>query len=693
MRVLPLPLLLALTVVAVPRPARADAPGPAKSPLTIADLYRLDGPTAPVLSPDGRRLVYVRTWIDPEQKRERHALWLAEEPGKARPLEPGEPDGRAPTFSPDGRWIAFLSTRPRPAGWPQVPPTPPESDPATDVWLLPVEGGSAVPLAGPERPYGRVFNDGFYGRIAFSPDGKQLALVADDGKDPRTPAERSADVRVGRPDGGEGYTGYGPAHVWLARLDDRPGKWAASRITRLTADDFWYGDPQWSPDGKYLVVHANRTTEQGAVRYSINHNYDLWALDPDTRRLTQLTRGPGPEVSPRFAPDGKRLVCLSVPRRGSHRDAFNLAIVTLDPDGPHTRVLFDHLGPGADHPLHPAPAFPLPDDCWDGADHLIYNAEIGTHTRTFRLDLKTAKAVPLPDTADGSPDTVAGRRERRRRLTPAANAFLKDRLLGETRLVSWDNGAGRSIEGLLTLPPPAVAPPPCKLLLYPHGGPHSRSTAGFDFTVQLFAAHGYAVFQPNYRGSSGYGQKFIDADRFDFGGGDAHDILTGIDHLVKEGLADADRLFVYGTSYGGFLTCWLVGHTTRFRAAAAQNAVTDLTVMWGVSDISNWVEWEVGDPWKNPDALHRHSPLTYADQVRTPTLVLHSRDDRRVPLPNGVMFYHALKAHGVPTEMVIYPGEGHGIRQPRHREDVLRRVLAWFGRYETERARPAPPGR
>jgi HEAT repeat protein/poly(3-hydroxybutyrate) depolymerase len=274
----------------------------------------------------------------------------------------------------------------------------------------------------------------------------------------------------------------------------------------------------------------------------------------------------------------------------------------------------------------------------------------------------------------------------RQQLTPAGNAFLRDRLLGESRVVRWQN-EGRDLEGVLTVPPPDAAKPPYKLLLYPHGGPHSRSAQSFDFTVQVFAAHGYAVFQPNYRGSSGYGQEFIDADRGDFGGGDMRDVLAGIDRLVKDKLIDPGRQFVYGSSYGGFLTSWLVGHTAQFRAAVAQNAVTDLNAMWGLSDLQSWTQWEFGGrPWEVPAAMRRHSPLTYAAAVRTPTLILHARDDRRCPLPMGRMFYQALAAGGVPTQLVVYPGEGHGIRQPRHREDVLRRALAWFQQFDDLRS-------
>jgi dipeptidyl aminopeptidase/acylaminoacyl peptidase len=438
--------VLALLLIALPllcSTAKDPVPVTPKKPLAIDDLYRLDASASPVLSPDGRKAAYVRQWIaDSKQQR---SLWLAEgEAGKARPVEKGEPDARRPVFSPDGKWIAFLSTRRRPEGWKQTPPAPPESDPATDVWLIPSAGGVAIPLAGPDKPYGRVFNDGFYGRIAFSPDGRRLVLVAE-GKEPRSKGERAAAVFKVRPDQGEGYTGYGPAQLWVARLDAAPGKCAARRIDRLTRDNVWYGDPHWSPDGRFLVVHANRTTDRESVRYSINKDFDLWAVDAGTGALRQLTTGPGPEVSPRFSPDGKRLLCLSIPRKGSHRDVFNLAVVTLGEGGARTAVLFDHHGPGADKPPHPAPVFPLPEDCWEDKEHVIYNADVGTGSAVVRVELRSAKGVTL--------EKPTGRRARLRKLVPPGNRVLSERLRGESRVITWDNGEGMKIEGVLTTPP------------------------------------------------------------------------------------------------------------------------------------------------------------------------------------------------------------------------------------------------
>jgi dipeptidyl aminopeptidase/acylaminoacyl peptidase len=637
-----------------------------KKPLAVEDLYLMESVKSPALFPKEEKLVYERVWIDAHTKLERHALWLVTGKRENRlPLEQGVPDGRSPVVSPDGQWIAFLSTRRHAAGAKQIPVVPPYSDAAVDIWLYHVKSAAVVPLGGPDRRWGRVFHDGFYGRVAFSADSKRLVFVADDGADSRTNEEIANDVEIVRPDQGEGYTGYGAAQIWIAELKDPVANASgSSKITRLTSDDVWYGDPQWSPDGKSIVVHANKTKDRESVRFSINKNFDLYLIDVASKKQTQLTTNPGPDVSPRFSPDGKQIAYLSSPRKGPHRDVFNLTILELGEKG-GPRVLFDHHDPKAS--LFRAVAFPLPSDAWaSNSTDLYYASEDGIGWWGGNVDTKTGREMwPLPYFIE--------RHAKRRILTPPGNVVLESRDLGESETVIWRN-EGQGIEGVFTHPPPQVAKPPYKLIVYPHGGPHSRSTLGFDFTVQLFAAQGYAVFQPNFRGSTGYGKKFLDADRLDLGGGDMRDILTGIDKLVKDGKVDPKRQFVYGISYGGFMTSWLVGHTNQFRAAVAQNAVTDMNMMYGLSDIQSWTHWELGGaPWEQLERYRKHSPLTYADKVKTPTLILHARDDRRCPLP---------LANDVPTQMVIYPNEGHGIRSPRHREDVYRRVLAWFEKYD-----------
>ena len=668
-----LPLLLILS-------ARAEE----KQLISIDDLYRFDSPTGFVVAPDGESAVYARRWADREQRRTRYSLWSVDgDATNAKPMEEGEPDARAPFFSPDGKWIVFTSTRRLPDGSALFDPVPPYSDPATDIWLIPAKGGKAIPLGGKNKSYGRVFTDRFYSNITFSPDGRRLAFVADNGCDPRTPQEIANNVRIVREDQGEGYEGYGTAQIWIADLAEEPTKVAADKITRVTNDYVWYGDPQWWPDGKSLVVHANRTDDRESVRYSINKNYDLWRIHLADGRLEQLTSGPGPEVSPRLSPGGRHLLCLSIPRKGSHADVFNLTVIDVGKGGLNARVLFDHHGPDAEEPPHFPPSFSLPRDCWLTPNKFYYSAAYRTGSRRQVIDLSQGVKALEIDSPRSYNEELARLAQARSKLTPPGNQFLQSRTIGEGELVRWKSFDGKEIEGIFTPPTHPDAKKPYPLVLYPHGGPHSRSTLGFNFTVQVFAANGYAVFQPNFRGSAGYGQSFINADRFDLGGGDMRDILTGIDHLIVQRLVDRDRQFVYGVSYGGFTTSWLVGHTNQFRAAVPQNAVTDLTAMWALSDLQSWTEWEFGGrPWEVPQAMREHSPLTYAANVRTPTLILHATGDRRCPLPMGRMFYRALKSAGVETQMVIYPDEGHPIRSLPHQEDVLHRVLDWFAKHD-----------
>jgi dipeptidyl aminopeptidase/acylaminoacyl peptidase len=644
----------------------------------IADLYKADLALDAITLADGRSAIYVRQRADAGTRTTRQSLWRVDDQGPPHAMEAGEPDAFSPQLSPDGKWILFLSSRAFADGSPAFAPVPPYSDTAADIWLMPVAGGKAIPLGGKAKPYGRVITDRFYGRVAFSPDGRRLVFVADTGRDPRTEAERRNNVIVMREDQGEGYEGYGPMQIWVADLPDAPGENAASRITRVTHDDFWYGDPQWAPDGSFLVVHANRTADQESVRYSINRNYDLWEINLADQRLEQLTKGPGPEFSPRISPDGRRIACLSSPRKGPHIDVFNLMIVELTPDGAKSRVIFDQHGAQADAPPHLPPTYPLPDKCWRDHQRVAFTGFRGPKSEAQCVDVDAG-----PQTVEDKP-VVA----RRSPLLPPGNPAIGPRLRALDETVQWKSFDGLDIDGIVTLPPPSVAKPPFKLLLLPHGGPHHRASGGGGFDTQIFATRGFAVFQPNFRGSTGYGREFLDADKNDFGGGDMRDILTGIEHLIGKGIADRDRQFVYGVSYGGFMTSWLVGHTTQFRAAVAQNAVTDLNVMWHLSDLQSWTEWDMGGlPWEVVERMREHSPLTYAAKVRTPTLILHSLNDRRCPVAMGKMFYRALKKTGVETEMVIYPDEGHGIRQLPHREDVLRRTLDWFEKHDVPKSK------
>ena len=660
-----------------------SAAGAEPRPWRINDLYEAESFAPVAVSPASKSAVSVRNWIDAQTKMRRHSLWFSwGDPLQASALEEGQPDGRAPLISPDGKWIAFLSTRPRPQGWEQTPAAPVYSEATVDIWLIPLrpaayqggEKGIAIPLAGPDKPYGRVYPDANYGRLAFSPDGRRLLFIADDGDDPRSAAEIESDVMVTRQDQGEGYVGFGPADVWVAELAENPTDRAAERILRLTDDPYWYGQPQWSPDGKRVAVHANRTAEQESIRYSFNQNYDIWEINVATRALRQLTRGAGPEFFPRYSPDGSRVVFLTSPRhRGPHFDIYNYGLVTTG-EKPRTSVAFDFRAPDADYRLAGVPNGRPHADCWEDDQQLVYDGYAGLSSKRYLLNVETGQVTEsgVAETRFNQRRILEGRFRPRSRPAPA-------KLNATSERVSWDNGEGMVIDGALIRPHPEVARPPYRLIVLPHGGPHWRASLGAGFNEQVFASRGYAVFKPNFRGSLGYGLAFLDANRGDLGGGDMRDILSGVDHLLRKGIATEDQLYVYGVSYGGYMTSWLVGQTSRFRAAVAENAVTDLTMMWTLSDLQSWTEWSFGGrPREVPNAMRQHSPLTHAGKVKTPTLILHSANDRRCPLPMGQAFHRALLQAGVRTQLVIYPNERHSISQPRHRADRLKRILDWF---------------
>jgi dipeptidyl aminopeptidase/acylaminoacyl peptidase len=262
------------------------------------------------------------------------------------------------------------------------------------------------------------------------------------------------------------------------------------------------------------------------------------------------------------------------------------------------------------------------------------------------------------------------------------NPDLDRASLAITERVRWRSEDGMEIEGVVVKPAGFQPGRKYPLVVRPHGGPHGASRFGFNAEYQVYASQGYISFAPNFRGSTDYGQPFLDADRGNLGGGDFRDLMSGVDHLIAQGYVDADRLLITGSSYGGFMTAWAIGHTDRFKAAMAGAPVVNAQSFFGTSDIPTWVEWEYyGPPWKNPDLVRAYSPISHIQHAKTPTLITHGAEDVRVPLSQGFELYRSLKTLGVPTELVIYPGERHGFSRPQHQVDRLRRTLEWFARY------------
>jgi dipeptidyl aminopeptidase/acylaminoacyl peptidase len=269
----------------------------------------------------------------------------------------------------------------------------------------------------------------------------------------------------------------------------------------------------------------------------------------------------------------------------------------------------------------------------------------------------------------------------------AANTDLPKQPIGETRVIHWKSKDGKDVEGLLTLPVNYDKSKRYPLVLNIHGGPAGAFGETFTgafglYPIASFAARGWAVLRANPRGSTGYGLTFRSSNINDWGGGDFQDLMTGVDSVIQQGIADPDRLAVMGWSYGGYMTNWVITQTTRFKAAAAGAGLSNLISMWGTNDIPSTLDDYFEGTWyEQPERYVRMSPLAHIDKVTTPTLILHGEADIRVPTTQGYEMYSGLKRKGVPAEMVVYPRTPHGPTEPKFVLDIMRRHIEWVSKY------------
>jgi dipeptidyl aminopeptidase/acylaminoacyl peptidase len=642
------------------------------------DAFRLKTASDPDLSPDGRRVAFVVSAADEQEDRLRSSIWVAALDGSsaARSFTAG-PTDTSPRWSPDGRWLAYIS----------VAEGRPED---AHVRLAPLDGG--VPSRLGDLP-------GPVSQIAWSPDSTRLVVVCRVGAPDRANAgavERNAPRVVrglaARLDG----IGWqdGRRHLFLVEVDGGSAR-------QLTRGEYDHDDPSFSPDGATVVFASDRHPRRDDRQF----RSDAWVMPAGGGRPRRLTNGKGLVAFPLFSPDGKQVAFAGqltdlwnedahvfvVPADGS--DGAELVAADLD----RPVVLFDGL---------PAPM------CWIGDRELLMLVDDrGTVTlhRARLGDRRSRQAVGDDWIIDG----VAARPGRR---AVALTAMWPDRpsevfvtttagaepvpltqlngdFVAEVGLASVSRSTVTRPDGTeveyFTLVPPGRAPERLPLHVDIHGGPHASWPSGRWLAFhQAMAAAGYVVVLPNPRGSTGYGQAFTSACTGDWGGGDAADILACCDDLVARGIADGERMFVSGGSYGGYMTSWLVGHTDRFRAATAVAAVIDQTSMLLTTEIPEFSSFNMGGTaWSHPDEYEKRSPLSYLPAVRTPVLVLHWEGDLRVPISQGEELYTGLRLLGKQAELVRYPGGFHIRRTPSQAVDYIRRILAWDGQHDVRRKR------
>ncbi len=650
--------------------------------LEVDDLFAIGRVADPQISPDGRSVAYTVSRADLEKDESETALWLASVPAPSsddpedasgavdkprRLTAPGYSASR-PRWSPDGAHLTFLASR-------KIG----EEEAKTQVWSFDMRGGDAQPVTEVKQGV-RSFE--------VSPDGKRLLLTIRDAKPEELLDE--AERKKLKPEPHvidrlqfkrdyEGYLDRRREHLYVFDLE-------SSTLTQITSGDTDDSDATWSPDGKRVAFTSNRTEEPDG-----NSNTDLWIVSADNtdqgKTLKQVTTQAGSDSSPAWSPDGKWLAYLTVTQPELIWYATQqLALVAVDEGEPSLLTAKLDRNVSAPRFSHDGDSiFFLLED--SGARHLAQIPRTGGKVRRLvagdrrvsQFSMSPNGGIALLVSEPHLPPEVFHFGEASlRQLTATNRQFLEQIRLGEVREVRFPSADGTEIEGFLTLPPDYDEHLRYPALLRPHGGPVSQYDFGFHFESQLFAAHGYVVIRPNPRGSSGYGQDFSAAIFADWGKKDTADVLAAVDHAIAEGIADPDRLGVGGWSYGGMLTNYVITNTDRFKAAISGASEVLYVANYGHDHYQMFWELELGLPWENRQAWERISPFNDVEKIDTPTLILCGALDWNVPVLNSEQLYQALRRLGKKTQLIVYPGEHHGIRKPTFQKDRLERTLAWY---------------
>jgi dipeptidyl aminopeptidase/acylaminoacyl peptidase len=665
--------------------AQAPAAAPqARRALRAADIYQLRTVNDPQRSPDGKWVAYTVSTADSAADKNNTDVWMTSWDGARSVQLTSSPDGEsAPKWSPDGRYLAFLSSRD-------------DSSETTQLWLLDRQGGEGVRVT---KMRGDVQD------YEWSPDGTRIVLVAEDDPDEIGTDSTQKDTTAAKHGGKSrqpkpivvnrykfkqdvvGYLGRKRNHLYLFDVATR-----TSRI--LTPGAYDERNPSWSPDGKSIAFVSKRSPQD----VDRADNWDVFVIEArpgaTPRALTSFAGPDNPPGAGRVAwsPDGSRIAYV----RGAADPALyayqqhELAVVPAA--GGEPRVLSASL----DRPVSE------PQWSRDGRS-IIVLVEDDRSVYPARIDVAAARPTRLVPgklvvssvsvgrdgalTAlvanDTQPDEVyAIERGALRRLTRHNDAWLAGVRLGTTEEFTSRSKDGTEVHGLIVKPADFVSGRRHPTLLRIHGGPNGQDQHEFSFERELFAANGYVVVAANYRGSAGRGAAFQQAIRGDWGNKEVVDLLGAVDHVISAGIADPERLGIGGWSYGGILTDYTIATDQRFKAATSGAGSALQVGIYGIDQYITQYAAELGHPWENPELYIKLSyPFFHADRIKTPTLFLGGEKDFNVPIAGSEQMYQALRALDVPTELVIYPGQFHGITRPSFKVDRLERYLAWYARY------------